>query len=701
MGVIKQRQVALLGCILVLITGALYWPAIWAQFANIDDDEYVVDNPWVTRGLGFSGLKWAFTNFYAANWHPLTWISHQVDFALWGTFAGGHHLTGILLHSFNTLLVFLLLQRLTKSLWPSLVVAAFFGWHPLHVESVAWVAERKDVLSTFFFLLTLIAYTKYAESKVQTPNSEVEPPEESAKAPHPPSIIHHPSSPHPSSLIRSRFYWLALAFFALGLMSKQMLVTLPFILLLLDYWPLRRLRFPLRATLFLEKLPFFALAIAASAITLVAQHSAGAVRTVQDVPLALRALNAVSAYGHYLVDALWPLNLCVYYPLPARLPVSSAVLSGLALLALSWVSLRVRQKQPWALVGWLWFLGMLVPVIGLVQVGNQARADRYMYIPSIGLFWMIVWSTAWFLERRRTLWSVGLVSGVVALFCCLGLTRAQLGYWHDGIALCSRAIAVTQDNAFAHNNLGAALAAEGRSAEAIQQYREALRINPNYTLARSNLGVELAAAGQLDEAALQLGQALELEPRSELVHNNLGVILAQQHKLDAAVKHFQEAIRLKPDYAKAYLNYAVALQQEGEAGLAFTNYQRGLELDPAWPQALDKLAFLLATCPSPEYHDPQWAVKLSERANELTLRVVPNYLDTLAIAYAAVGEFSKAVSAAEQAQVQALRKGAQPLADRLARDLQFYRLGRCPEVDWKGSRSSGMDGKAKATVVHR
>jgi spermidine synthase len=268
-------------------------------------------------------------------------------------------------------------------------------------------------------------------------------------------------------------------------------------------------------------------------------------------------------------------------------------------------------------------------------------------------------------------------------------------FWHDGVALCSRAIAVTKDNAFAHNNLGAALAGEGRSAEAMLHYREALRINPNYTLARNNLGVELAAAGQLDEAALQMSEALKRDPHSEVVHNNLGVILAKEHNLDSAVQHFKEAIQLNPQYCKAYLNYAVALQQEGLAGLALTNYQRSLELSPTWPQALDKLAFLLATYPTPEYHDAQRAVKLASRANELTFHVVPAYLGTLAIAYAAAGQFSNAIATAEQARGQALRKGAQDLADRLTHDLEFYRSARRPELDWRNLCAGEMESKPK------
>jgi tetratricopeptide (TPR) repeat protein len=716
----KQRQMALLGCILVIVTGVLYWPAVQSRFVVIDDDLYILENPGVTRGVDFAGLKWAFTTKYAANWHPLTWLSHQLDYSLWGTFAGGHHLTSILIHALNTLLLFVVLKRLTGAIWPSFMVAALFGWHPMHVESVAWIAERKDVLSTFFFLLTIGAYARYAEAKVQSPRSKVQSPEASVQADSS-SIIHHPSS--------IPYYLLGLFFFALGLMSKPMLVSLPFVLLLLDYWPLRRfqlildkpknaegeaapnvdakeeigdslhrlpqfsagLRRFLGSTLFWEKLPFFGLAIAASAITLAAQHAAGAVRSVEEVPVALRILNAFSAYGHYLAGSIWPMNLCVFYPLPSRPPVVSGITSAVVLMVLTWWSFRARKRQPWAAVGWLWFLGTLVPVIGFVQVGTQARADRYTYIPFIGLFVMVTWIVDSIMKRRWQPAGGPLVLAITALCCCLGLTRHQLAYWHDSVALCRQALAVTQDNAFAHNNLGVALAEEGKSDEATKHYAEAVRIKPNYTQARYNLGTQLAAAGKLEQASIQFTEALKLDPHSEILHNNLGVILAEQGQPDSAIEHFRRAIELNPQYPKPYLNYAIALQKRGEAGSALTNYYRALALDPVWPEALDKLAFLLAACPAPEYHDPPKAVKCAEQANELTHRTVAEYLATLAIAYGAAGQFSNAMVISSLARDQASQKGRQGLSEKLARDLESYSSGHCPDLDWRNPRYNLME----------
>jgi tetratricopeptide (TPR) repeat protein len=337
----------------------------------------------------------------------------------------------------------------------------------------------------------------------------------------------------------------------------------------------------------------------------------------------------------------------------------------------------------------------LVPVIGLVQVGLQARADRYTYIPFIGLFIMLVWGADSFLKRWQGQRRIARILAILALLVCLGLARQQLSYWQDSVALCSRAVAVTTDNAFAHNNLGVALAQQGKLREATAHYAEAVRIKPNYTQARYNLGVELAATGELEQAAVQFSEALKLDAKSEILHNNLGVVLAQQNKTESAIEHFQRAFELNPHYPKPYLNYAVALQQQGEAALAITNYYRALELEPDWPEALDKLAFLLATCPIPQYHDPGKALILALRATELTRRSVPDYFSTLALAYGAVGDLTNAVAAMEMARGQAERKGLQTLSENLNRDLELYRAGKCPEVDWRNPRSQTQSAKPR------
>jgi len=660
----EQRRTILLSLVLVVVTLALYWPATGYDFIVFDDDQYVSGNSWVNQGLGCASLKWAFTSFYAANWHPLTWISHMLDCSMHGLFAGGHHLTSIVLHSLNTLLLFLLLKSLTRSLWPSLLVAALFGWHPLHVESAAWVAERKDVLSTLFLLLTIWAYSWYVDR---------------------PTI---------------RRYALALAAFALGLMSKPMLVTLPGVLLLLDFWPLNRLAaasFPdqsgarkIYLKLFMEKLPFFVLSLAACVVTVMAQRSGGAIKDFQEVSGWMRVLNAPLACVRYVGKTICPVNLSVFYPLPSELPVVAGFSSALALALVSYLIFRRRSQSPWLIVGWLWFLGTLFPVLGLVQIGSHAMADRYAYVSAIGLFVMFAWSLHCWVRGRPSARAWGLGIATVPLLVCVWLTPIQLAYWQDSIALFTHALSVTKNNAVAHNNLGVGLANAGKTAEAISHYAEALRIKPDYVFAHYNLGVELAAAGKLDQAAFHFSEALKYNPRSEILHNNIGVILARQGKPEAAMAHFKQAIQINPAYPKPYLNYGAALQNLGLAGQAVTNYTKALELDPAWPEALDKLAFMLATCPETNWHNSSQAIRLAERANEITGRELPAYLATLALTYAAAGEFSNAVFTAEQARQKAQVKGLQKLAGKLEADLQFYRTGRNPPTDWKDPAADGV-----------
>jgi tetratricopeptide (TPR) repeat protein len=636
----------------------IYWPATGYDFVVVDDDRYVYENPWVTGGLSTAGLCWAFTSTYAANWHPLTWISHMLDCSLHGLFPGGHHLTNILLHSLNTLLLFLLLKRLTQELWPAALVAALFGWHPLHVESVAWVAERKDVLSTFFLLLTIWAYARYAERK---------------------------------TLPR---YGVVFALFALGLMAKSMLVTVPCLLLLLDYWPLKRFQMeptspesPVTRTivwnLFREKIPLFALSLLASVITVIAQHAGGAVKSFRAVPFLPRVQNAVFSYALYIWKTVYPVKLCIFYPLSVTLPGFWVAGAAVLIAGITGFSFLKRSVCPWLLVGWLWFLITLVPVIGLVQIGSQALADRYTYIPSIGLFVAAVWSVA----RRARRSPVGRVSGFLAataaLSLCLTLTRVQLEYWRDSIGLFTHALAVTGSNAFSENNLGVALSNAGRGAEAIPHYRAALRLKPDDLKAHYNLGVELAAIGELDEAVFHFSAALALNPNSEILHNNLGVVLAQQQRWDLAMDHFRQATQLNPRYPKPYLNRARLFQREGLAGLAATNYLQALDLEPDWPEAMDKLAYLLATCPETDWHNPEEAIRLAKRANEVTRYELPAYLNTLAVCYGAAGQFSNAVATAELAWHKAQADHLETFADTIKTNLQAYQAGKNNPNDWR------------------
>jgi tetratricopeptide (TPR) repeat protein len=667
----QHRQTLVIGSLLVLVTLALYWPATTHSFILLDDPLYVSENPHVTGGLTPADVTWAFTSGYAANWHPLTWISHQLDCTMFGLFPGGHHLTSLLLHALNTLLLFLALKRLTKSIWPSAVVAAFFGWHPLHVESVAWVAERKDVLSTLFLMLTLLAYAKYAEtktSKVQDAKSKL-------------------------------WYGAAFFCFVLGLMSKPMLVTLPFVLLLLDYWPLKRsAECGVRSAhlkngnagsdqgsntaawlrLFVEKIPFFAAALVACVVTVMVQHAGGAVRSVAEVSYGSRLLNVVMAYARYAGRTFWPLNLCVYYLLPEVAPAGPAMAAAVALALVSWRVFRWRVARPWLMVGWFWFLGTLVPVIGFVQVGSQAMADRYTYIPLIGLFIALVWGVEQQLGNGRVARTFGGALALALLATCLVLTRNQLGFWRDDVSLWQRAASVTRNNYFAEYELGTALADAGRTAEAITHHEAALNINPNYEPAHYHLGMELEAAGRLDEAASQFLAALARDPTSEQLHNDLGVVRAQQGRLDEAIAEFKRAIELNPAFSSAYLNYGNALGRRGEIGAALANYRKARELDPGSPEVLDRMALLLATASDARFRDPSEAVKLAENASQLARGQSAKYLSTLATAYAAAGDFPKAATAAEAALARAQEQKLSDMSKSLEQDLAAYRRGQVP-----------------------
>jgi tetratricopeptide (TPR) repeat protein len=649
----EQRRNLLVGLALFLITFILYWPVTAFNFVAYDDQLYVYENNVVIQGLTWSGIKWALTAIVAANWHPLTMLSHMLDWTVYGRFAGGHHLTSLFLHATNAVLLWWLLKRLTQAFWPSALVAALFAWHPLNVESVAWVAERKNVLSTFFLILTLWAYVRYVE------------------------------------VPKFSRYGLALGLFALGLMAKPMLVTLPCLLILLDYWPLRRLVLKHEPSvpgggqkkfwnLLWEKIPFFLLAAAASITTVIVQNSAGMVKSLHEVPLALRLLNAPVAGVAYLAKAFWPTGLCAYYPLPAELPVWPAIGSVLALAAITGLIFYHQSRFPWLLFGWLWFLITLAPVIGIIQVGNQAMADRYAYVPLIGLFVAVAWSANHWLRLKSWTGSLGTAVTAIFLLGCLILTHIQIMYWHDGIALFSRAIAVTKNNVTAHENLGIMLSAAERSPEAIAQFEEAVRINPSNPDSQYNLGLELMGAGEFNAAELHFSEALKYASDNVVLHNSLGVALAAEGKMAAAASHFQRAIELKPDYPKPYLNYAMTLQKMGDNGAAFTNFSKALQFEPDQPEALEKMAAFLATCPDPAWHQPATAIKLSQRANEITGYESPGHLETLALTYASNGDFSNAVHWTEIAGQKAAASNLPTLADRLAGELKAYQAGMIP-----------------------
>jgi hypothetical protein len=483
--------------LLALITIVLYWPARNFEFNNYDDAQYLTGNPHVQKGLNAESVKWAFATGYAANWHPLTWLSHLLDIQIFGFNAGGHHLTNLLFHVANTLLLFILLQRWTGAVWRAAFVAALFAWHPMHVESVAWVAERKDVLSACFWLLTLLAYGNYVGKTKDAATS------------------------------RRLSYILTLALFALGLLCKPMLVSLPLVLLLVDYWPLHRIQLPLSFKqgwpLIVEKIPFFLLSAASCVITFVVQKKGGAVQSLEILPLSDRLANAVISYFRYIGKLVWPVNLSIIYPLHRDIPVFEVWAAVFFLLIIFWVVVCLAKTHPALMFGWLWYVITLVPVIGIVQVGGATIADRYSYIPYIGLFIILAWEVPRFYINLKTS-SPLIFSAALVLIACLLVSRHQLFFWQNSVTLFTRAIQVTKDNSAAECDLGVALGAVGRTNEAILHEKRAIELSDKYAEAENNLGMLLEGQGEWKEAARHLRAALEKDPKSDAAYYNLGLI---------------------------------------------------------------------------------------------------------------------------------------------------------------------------------
>jgi tetratricopeptide (TPR) repeat protein len=545
-----DRKKWLLVLVLAGVTLVTYWSVTAHGFINYDDPEYVTANPHVQGGLTWSNFVWALTSSAASNWHPVTWLTHMIDAELWGLNPAGHHLTNLLLHLINVLLLFLLLFRMTNALWPCAAAAALFAVHPLNVQSVAWVAERKNVLSTLFWLLTLIAYCRY----VQKPGK--------------------------------KRYLITAGFLILGLMSKPMLVTLPFVLLLMDYWPLGRFTAD-RMRCVVEKIPLLALAAASIFMTVIAQHAGGAVASMEALPLGLRLENALVSYVKYIYLMLWPVPLAIFYPHP-RAALSLWPVAGAALFLLG-ITVLVFWKGrhfPYLVLGWLWYLGTLIPVIGILQVGDQAIADRYAYVPLIGLFIIVAWGAADWASRkagrrRGISWAAISVVAVLAI-----ASWHQLTYWESSLSIFQRALALTGNNYVAHHNVGVALFEAGqvdaaidhfqtsiqispkaetqfslavaleqksRSSEAMSHYQESLRINPNYFMAHVNLGSLLYRAGQVGEATDHYLRANQIQP-SPMAYFNLGVIYQESGQWEEAIHAYREALKLNPNQAGAREN---------------------------------------------------------------------------------------------------------------------------------------------------
>jgi tetratricopeptide (TPR) repeat protein len=535
---------------LVIITLAVYWQVGNHEFVNYDDNDYITENQHVQAGLTLKSIAWAFTSTHASNWHPLTWLSHMLDCQIYGLNPSGHHFTSVLFHILNSILLFLIFKRMTRAFWKSAFVAALFAIHPLHVESVAWVAERKDVLSTFFWMLTMGAYILY----VQNPGIKK--------------------------------YLLTVLLFALGLMAKPMLITLPFVLLLLDYWPLGRFnKRSLALKLIQEKIPFFVLAAASSIATLFAQQSGGAVESLDAIPLFVRISNAIVSYLSYIGKMILPHNLAVLYPHPGMPPVWQIAGGCLLLVFISFIAVKTLKWHPYFAVGWLWYLGTLVPVIGLVQVGLQSMADRYTYIPLTGIFIIIAWGVSDLAAGWRYKKEGLAAASAILLLILIVATWFQVGHWTNSITLFKHAINVTENNSVANNNLGTAFSGQGKVFEAIKHYTEALRIDPMYADAHYNLGNAFVRQGRISEAISHYTEALRIKPNDAEVRSNLGSVLFKQGRVDEAIGHYTEALRINPVCAEAHNNLGNVLADQGRISEAISHYTEALRINPDFAEA--------------------------------------------------------------------------------------------------------------------
>ncbi len=573
-----RLPVWLMAVMLVLLTVAIYWPLRHYNFVNLDDLVFVAENPHVQGGLTWAGVKWAFQLYRADYWHPLTWLSLMLDASLFGQGARGFHFTNVALHAANSVLLFLWLRLLTGALWRSVVVAALFALHPLRVESVAWVTERKDVLSGCFGLLSLIFYVRYA-TRGQRPEAKGE----LSLATGPESPCQHPASV--MSALASSNYWLSILFLACGLMSKAMLVTWPFVMLLLDYWPLQRLQlFSFRLSvstlrpLVREKIPFLLLSGGSCVLTYLTEGGRRRAAGFEGIPALLRLENAVVAYARYLGKTFWPVRLAVPYTQPDHWSWLAVGGSFLVVVGVSLVVLWFGRRRHCLLVGWCWFMGTLIPVIGLTKGWGTFMADRFTYLSSVGVLLLVIWG-AYELTRgwRCQVMALSVAVGA-AIVLCLVLTRQQLGYWQDSEALSRHALAVTEKNFLAHRNLGNALAKKGENDEAIRQYQEALRLKPDYPEAHNNLGNALDDKGQTDEAIRHFQEALRLKPDYPEAHNNLGIALGKEGQTDEAIRQFQEALRLEPECAGAHYNLGAAFGLKGQTEEAIRQFQEAVRL---------------------------------------------------------------------------------------------------------------------------
>ena len=715
----KRGVVVGICAVLAAITWLIFGQTLAHDFVNYDDEVYVYDNAKVAAGLSPHNILWAFTHTVCANWHPLTVISHMLDCQLYGLKPAGHHFTNVLLHTIAVILLFLVLRQMTGGLWRSALVAALFAIHPLHVESVAWISERKDVLSAVFFMLMLGAYTRYIRALSLTS------------------------------------YLFVLLFFAFGLMSKPILVTAPFVLLLLDYWPLKRFvsetpgklghrnRTESRANIqriFLEKIPLLFLSFASCAATVLAQRHF--IDPIDRLSFAERLGNAAVAIIVYLRQLVWPSGLSIFYPHPRHgLSAVQVSMAPLSLLALSAAAFIYRRKHPYFPTGWFWFLGMLVPVSGIVQVGTQAHADRYTYLPQIGLYILVTWFIAdivssW--RHQRVLLSTAMVSSIVIL---MWPAWKQTSHWRDSRTLWTHALAVNPENDTAHNGLCNLALRQNRFEEAVFHARKALQVRPDSADAHSNLGLALLGTGQKAEALIEFRKVIETSPARPRVHYNLATLLLDSGRIEEAIAEFQKELQIQPEFVDAQNNLGIALEQKGALDDAVTCFQKAIELDPRrpkthynlatvflrqgqfdhaiahlekellinpasaeahndlgiawsqkgrineaigeWQKTLDlqphnlsaycNLVWVFATFPDDAIRSGAKAVALGERALELSRENDPRIYRLLAAAYAENRQFDKAIETARRGSDLATKQGNYAVANILESNIDLYR----------------------------
>jgi tetratricopeptide (TPR) repeat protein len=560
----RHQKILAIYLLLILTILVTYWQVKDFNFVGFDDELYITENSHTQSGLTIDGIVWAFTTFHAGNWHPLTWLSHMLDCELYGLNPMGHHWTNLLFHMTNTLLLFFMFQKMTGAIWKSAFVAALFALHPLHVESVAWVAERKDVLSTFFGMLTILAYIRYVKKR---------------------------------NFLR---YSLIFIFLSLGLMAKPMLVTLPFVLLLLDFWPLERLKYYSHHqssklfSLIYEKIPLFIPVAISSVLTIFAQKEAGALYSFESLSANTRIANAFVSYASYIVKTIWPQNLAIFYPHSfGMLSLWYVFLAAFAMAGISFFSIRLFKQRPYVAVGWFWYLVTLIPVIGLIQVGAQGMADRYTYIPLTGLFIMLAWGISDLLKKWHYRKTVLAVCAIILLFTFSTRSYFQIRHWENSAAVFKNAIQTTKNNWLAYRELGLALMRDGELDDAVFYYKKALQIRPNYLTALDNLGMTLHRLGRFEEALFYYSKALKINRKDAGIHNNTANVLTALGKLEEAIKHYKKAILITPDFAEPHYNLANILVIQKKFDEAVFHYESAIKNDSEYNDAHYNLGCIL------------------------------------------------------------------------------------------------------------